>query len=172
MASGKRTQRTQRTRDPEARKAALAGAALETIAEVGIGRTTHRAVAARAGLPLGATTYYFPTLDDLIAAALHQATEELRAELEAWSARLADAADLPAALAGLLADYVADRDETLRPLAEQWLTGVREALTPRIGTEAAWSLCTLADGAMLQALVTGAPLDAARLTTAFRRLIP
>ncbi|WP_067505511.1 hypothetical protein [Actinoplanes sp. TFC3] len=35
--------------DPRARRHALAVATLEIIAEVGIGRSTHRAVAARAG---------------------------------------------------------------------------------------------------------------------------
>ena len=81
--------RAQRPRDPQARREALAAAVIETIAEVGMGRTTHRAVAARAGLPLGATTYYFPTLDDLIVAGLRQAAEAVDADLRSWSARLA-----------------------------------------------------------------------------------
>jgi len=66
-----------RARDPQARRDALAAATIEIVAEMGIGRTTHRAVAARAGLPLGATTYYFPTLDALITAALQKAADDL-----------------------------------------------------------------------------------------------
>lgn len=93
--------RPQRARDPEARRAALAAATMEVIAEAGVGRTTHRAVAAKAGLPLGATTYYFPTLDDLIAAGLRHAVDHLQTDLDEWAERLRSAADPAAALAGL-----------------------------------------------------------------------
>ncbi|GAA4687065.1 TetR/AcrR family transcriptional regulator [Phytohabitans rumicis] len=177
--------RTQRRRDPEARKEALATAALEVIAEAGIGRTTHRAVAARADLPLGATTYYFPTLDDLIAAGLRRATEAVRADLRVWAERLATAPDLPAALARMSAAYLADRrraqieyelyvaaarDPVLRPLAREWLRGLRDVLEPHVGAAAARDVCALLDGAMLQALVTGGDLDEKALAEAIRRL--
>src|SRR4051812_49883257 len=84
---------------------------MEVIAEAGVGRTTHRAVAARAGLPLGATTYYFPTLDDLIAAGLQHASDAMRADLDEWAARLAVAPDLPAELTTLTQEYLADRQQ-------------------------------------------------------------
>jgi DNA-binding transcriptional regulator YbjK len=178
--------RSQRRRDPEARKEALATAALEVIAEAGIGRTTHRAVAARADLPLGATTYYFPTLDDLIAAGLRRATDTLRADLDAWAERLAAAPDLPAAVVRLTETYLADRrrarieyelyvaaarDPVLRPLARAWLHGFRDALEPHVGPTAARDVCALVDGAMLQALVTGDELDGPALAGAIGRLI-
>ncbi|MEO3816567.1 TetR family transcriptional regulator [Plantactinospora sp. B5E13] len=181
MAAG----RPQRPRDPQARRRALATAVLEVVAEVGIGRTTHRAVAARAGLPLGATTYYFPTLDDLIAAGLRHATELLDAELRSWSDRLATAPDPTAALVQLVAAYLADRqratieyelylaaarDLTLRPLAETWLHGLRGLLEAYVDGADAPAVVALLDGAMLQALVTGTDLDTAGLRTAVRRL--
>jgi len=175
-----------RSRDPQARRAALATAAIEVIAEVGIGRTTHRAVAARAGLPLGATTYYFPTLDDLIAAGLRQATAELEADLSLRAPTLHDAEDLAAALTDLALSYLEDRGQTqieyelfvaaardpaLRPLAETWLTGMTALLEPRVGPAKARMLVALLDGAMLHALVTAAPLDTFALTAALRALI-
>ncbi|GID73864.1 hypothetical protein Ade02nite_25050 [Paractinoplanes deccanensis] len=177
--------RVQRARDPEARRRALAAAALEVIAEAGIGRTTHRAVAARAGLPLGATTYYFPTLDDLIAAGLRKAAADLHDDLELWAARLRDTPDVPAALADLIAEYLADRrraqiecelyvaagrDAALRPLALAWVDGLRNLLTPHLGETAARDLIALIDGVMLQALITGAEVDAPALTATIRRL--
>lgn len=152
---------------------------------MGIGRATHRAVAARADLPLGATTYYFPSLDALIGAGLEQATETLRADLRLWADRLRDSPDLPAALVALSEDYLTDRrqaqieyelyvaaarDTTLRPLAAGWLDGMRDLLVPHMGSAAAHSVAALLDGAMLQALVSGTPLDAATLTDAIRRL--
>jgi DNA-binding transcriptional regulator YbjK len=177
--------RAQRARDPEARRAELATAALEVIAEVGIGRATHRAVAARADLPLGATTYYFPTLDALLGAGLEQAAEALRADLGDWADRLRDSPDLATSLVTMVEEYLADRrrarieyelyvaaarDTALRPLAVGWLEGMRDLLTPHLGRAAAHSVSALVDGAMLQALVSGAPLDAPVLTDAIRKL--
>jgi DNA-binding transcriptional regulator YbjK len=159
---------------------------IEVIAEVGIGRTTHRAVATRAGLPLGATTYYFPTLDDLIAAGLRKATEDLKADLERRAPTLRDAADLASALTAVALGYLEDRGQTqleyelfvaaardpaLRPLAEIWLSGMTDLLEPRVGRPTARMLVALLDGAMLHALVSATPLDATALTAALRALI-
>jgi DNA-binding transcriptional regulator YbjK len=177
--------RAQRPRDPEARKHALAAATIEVIAEAGVGRTTHRAVAARADLPLGATTYYFPTLDALIAAGLQQATEAQEADLREWADRLRDAPDLASALVTLAGECLADRrqarieyelyvaaarDSALRPLAVAWFDGLHDLLAPRVGSAAARNVSALLDGATLQALVTGTDLDAEALTDAIRRL--
>jgi DNA-binding transcriptional regulator YbjK len=174
-----------RRRDPQARREALLTATIEVIAEAGIGRTTHRAVAARAQIPLGATTYYFPTLADLIEAALRHATDALRAELDAWSARLR-AGDLPGTLIGLATEYLSDRsrallecelylaaahDERLRPLAREWRDGMHELLTPLTDAVTARALTMLVDGALEQAVATGEPLDSATLRHAITRLI-
>ena len=177
--------RSPRPRAPRARRDALAAAVLDVVAEVGIGRTTHRAVAARAGLPLGATTYYFPTLDDLIAAGLRRASEALQADLRDWAAQVAAADDPVAALVRLVESYLADRnrarieyelylaaarDARLRPLAETWVRGLRELLEPHVGDVAARGIVALLDGVLIQALVTGADLDGPALATAIRRL--
>ncbi|WP_433301359.1 TetR/AcrR family transcriptional regulator [Actinoplanes sp. CA-030573] len=174
-----------RARDPQARRDALAAATIEIVAELGIGRTTHRAVAARAGLPLGATTYYFPTLDALIAAALQKAAEDQEEDLRQWAARLQESDDLAVALVELVDDYMADRqrariefelclaaarDPALRPLAEDWLQGLHELLAPHVGADAADNISALLDGTMLHLLVTGNPLNAPALTAAIRGL--
>jgi DNA-binding transcriptional regulator YbjK len=158
---------------------------IEVVAECGIGRTTHRAVAARAGLPLGATTYYFPTLDDLIAAGLRRATEDQEEDLRRWAARLESSDDLPAALVTLATEYLSDRkraqieyelyvaaarNPALRPFAAAWLDGLHDLLSPRVGAAAATSISGLLDGVMLQCLVMGTPLDTTALTTAIRRI--
>ncbi|MCY1142817.1 TetR family transcriptional regulator [Actinoplanes sp. Pm04-4] len=163
----------------------MAAAALEVISEVGIGRTTHRAVAARAGLPLGATTYYFPTLDDLIAAGLRLSAADLQSDFEQWAGRLRAASDIPAAVAEVIVEYVTDRrraqmevelyvaagrDPALRPLALAWLTGMRDLLEPHVGPEAARDVVTFFDGVTLRALITGRELDVETLTRTIRRL--
>lgn len=158
---------------------------IEVVAELGIGRTTHRAVAARAGLPLGATTYYFPTLDDLIAAGLQRATEAQEEDLLRWADRLRDSPDLPATLVTLVEEYLQDqsraqieyelyvaaaRNPALRPYAAAWLDGLHALLAPQIGPAAAAHVSALLDGVMLQTLVMKTPVDAPALTDAIRRL--
>ncbi|MGH3431298.1 MAG: TetR/AcrR family transcriptional regulator [Thermocrispum sp.] len=62
----------------ERRRAALVEAGAQLLVESGFDAVRHRGVAERAGLPLASTTYYFDSLDDLVAAVVqHQARREL-----------------------------------------------------------------------------------------------
>lgn len=62
----------------ERRRASLVEAGAELLVEGGFDAVRHRAVAERAGLPLASTTYYFDSLDDLVAAVVeHHSREEL-----------------------------------------------------------------------------------------------
>jgi DNA-binding transcriptional regulator YbjK len=163
---------------------------VEVIAEVGVGRVTHRAVATRAGVPLGATTYYFPTLSDLINSGLEELAERARAELRGWAEELdaedPDAEDLPAALTRMVHEYLGDRSRALLeyelylaaarnpkllPLAQIWLEGMRELLEPITDTGTAHAVTALIDGVLLQAVVTGADLDQDNLRSALRKLL-
>jgi DNA-binding transcriptional regulator YbjK len=54
----------------ERRRHALVEAASALLIEGGFDAVRHRAVAERAGLPLASTTYYFDSLDELVAAAV------------------------------------------------------------------------------------------------------
>jgi DNA-binding transcriptional regulator YbjK len=176
--------RTQRPRDPQARRDALAAAVVDSIAEVGIGRTTHRSVAMRADLPLGATTYYFPTLGDLIEAGLSQATDALEPQLHVWEQRLRDAADPAEELARLVAEQVGDRrraqlayelyaaamrEVRLRSLARRRLDGLRAVLATRFGPYE-YAVGAFVDGMVLRALTSGEPLDQVALADGVRRL--
>nr|BFE58666.1 TetR/AcrR family transcriptional regulator [Dactylosporangium thailandense] len=174
-------------RDPEGRKRALAEAVVEVVAEVGVGKTTHRMVASRAGVPLGATTYYFPTLPDLIAAGLALVSDSVAADLADWRAAIErEPDDLAGALSRKVAAYVADQPKALleyelylaaarvpalRPLARAWLDGVHAILAPRTGDAAARAISALVDGAMLQAVVTGETVEPEGLAAAIRDLI-
>src|SRR5262249_44393217 len=75
----------------ERRRYALVSAAAELLAEGGFEAVRHRAVAQRAGLPLASTTYYFSSLDDLIARAVEHIgmieVAQLRARVSALSRR-------------------------------------------------------------------------------------
>ncbi len=65
----KRTPRKHNARGRE-RRAALIDAAIEVVADHGIGGVTHRSVAARAGFPPSTTSYFFPSIDSLLLAAM------------------------------------------------------------------------------------------------------
>lgn len=75
----------------ERRRYALVSAAAELLCEGGFEAVRHRAVARRAGLPLASTTYYFSSLDELIASAVAHIgmleVAQLRAEVAALSRR-------------------------------------------------------------------------------------
>lgn len=60
----------------ERRRQALVDAAAELLREGGFDAVRHRAVAERSGLPLASTTYYFSSLDELIAAAVERSSED------------------------------------------------------------------------------------------------
>ncbi|MFB7724580.1 TetR/AcrR family transcriptional regulator [Nocardia sp. NPDC056100] len=60
-----------------ARRALLLDAAIDVIAEGGVKAATHRAIAARAGVPLSSTSYFFTSIDELIAAAMDVAATRL-----------------------------------------------------------------------------------------------
>lgn len=85
----------QRSRD---RREALLDAAIELFAEDGTRSVTHRAVAARAGLPSASTVYYFESIDQLVRAALERHVRQ-------WIATMRGLADAdPEFLRGLVAD--------------------------------------------------------------------
>lgn len=174
-------------RDPEARRRTIVTAAVRAIAEVGVGNVTHRQIAGLAGVPLGSTTYYFPTLDDLVSAALREATESARALLETWADELTVSDDLAATFADLATRYLADRDQALleyevclaaartpelRPAARLWIDGLR-GICARFagGPDRGYALAALVEGALLQAVVTGDDLDADGLRAGVEGLV-
>jgi DNA-binding transcriptional regulator YbjK len=75
----------------ERRRYALISAAADLLCEGGFDAVRHRAVAQRAGLPLASTTYYFSSLDDLIAKAVEHVglreSEQLHSRVAALSKR-------------------------------------------------------------------------------------
>lgn len=174
-----------RPRDPIGRRQAIVEAAGRIIARRGLGGLTHRRVATEADVPVGSTTYYFSDLDALADAALEHAATTTVHHLEQWRRDLEKAADLPATLARLAADYLADKERNrtlnelygaathrpeLRRLALLWSEGLMALLEPRIGRRAAHAVTVFLDGAMLHSLLTDAPLGTDAVADAIARL--
>lgn len=173
-------------RDPVRRREAILEAALEVIAEVGVARATHRAIAERAGVPLGSTTYYFPSQRALTTEALERVAERCREQVRDWEREITKGSDLAADLARLAHDYLGDRDRALleyelylaaarspelRIAARAWLSGLRAYLTPMVGSTAAVGIAALIDGFLLEAIATGETVPLADLEDAIGRLV-
>jgi DNA-binding transcriptional regulator YbjK len=99
-----------RRQDGRIRRDALLKAAVQVAGEQGAGATTHRAVAARAGVPLAATSYYFDSIGDLLAEAMRTAVGVRAAELQSLALSRAEATEEgPPAPGGDSPDAVATR---------------------------------------------------------------
>lgn len=159
---------------------------MRAIAEHGAGSVTHRRIAEYAGVPLGSTTYYFPTLDDLVSAAFAEAAAQAAACIADWRRELAESADLPATVVDLAERYLADRGQALieydlylaaartpelAPVVRVWLDGLRQLFAPFAEPAHARALAALVDGAILQALVSGEPLDPDAVHDGVRALV-
>jgi TetR/AcrR family transcriptional regulator, regulator of biofilm formation and stress response len=161
----------------ERRRAEILGAALQVIGERGIDAVTHRAVADVAGMRAGLTTYYFPTIDGLLEAALEQfvadEVQRLRAAQEEIEGEDATPQEITERLSAVLNDndawavaqfglYLeAARRPSLRAAAERCLEayrGVMEAALRAAGSprpqEGAGVFLALTDGLGLHSLAT------------------
>ncbi len=83
---------TNRQARGRAREERILRATLELIEREGVGAVTHRAVARRAGLPVGSLAHYFPAKQDLLRAALLAFVQGQVERVEAARAAVGDGA--------------------------------------------------------------------------------
>jgi DNA-binding transcriptional regulator YbjK len=182
----------------ERRRRAILDATLALVGREGTAAVTHRAVAAEAGVPLAATTYYFDSKEELIREALAAAAgsdEETLGRLAPTLERVTDVDPFVAALlelvdlwlgigrTTLIAHYElcleAARRPELEELARRWTDVHVEALAPaleRVGAsepeQAAWILVTALDGMLVDVLAARRPdFEAVVLRPAVERLL-
>jgi DNA-binding transcriptional regulator YbjK len=178
----------------ERRRYALVSAAAELLAEGGFEAVRHRAVAQRAGLPLASTTYYFSSLDDLIARAVEHIgmieVAQLRARVHSLSRRRRGPETTAEMLAELLVEEVSGPGlaeqlvsryerliastrlpalrETMRRNVRQRAEAVAEAIERSgrsVHIEQVHTLLCAVDGSVVSALVEGRdPRTAAQQT--------
>jgi DNA-binding transcriptional regulator YbjK len=108
----------------DARRRAIARAGAHVLRTTGIEGLTHRAVALEADIPLGSTTYYYATRDDLVEAAVTYATERSIAWLTAWGRDQANS-DITAALPDMLYRYLTDYRATAAFEVELYVLAAR-----------------------------------------------
>jgi DNA-binding transcriptional regulator YbjK len=170
------------------RRGQIAAAVIEVIAEHGVRGVTHRRVAQAAGVPLGSTTYYFATLDDLLLAGLELAAERNLHLLEKIAPAIAAGVPLEQALANLGAElistdralYIAEnelylaamRTPALQATARQWCREMDDILTPYFPDEESARLVVNAFcGLLLEAMLETSTPTAEELLPTIRRLI-
>lgn len=174
-----------RRRDPEGRRRAILAAATELIVECGAAALTHRAIAARAQVPLGSTTQYFSSIDELREAALQQLSDEIDEELEHMEPHLSEFVTRPDRAVDQFLEYLRDTrvlqadialmttgvtDPRLRPLALRWTDRLTDMLTPHIGRERASAIAVYLDGVTMHAGLHEHPLEHHEITGVLRAL--
>ncbi|MGH3097340.1 MAG: TetR/AcrR family transcriptional regulator [Streptosporangiales bacterium] len=181
------TKRRQRGPNDPGRRDRIARAAVAVIAEHGIDSLTHRKVATKADVALGSTTYYFASLENLLAAALDKAAEAGIAELQAWADGLGDEEDLAPALADFVIESVSERrKETLaeynlyvlafhrphlRSAVVRWDDALSGVLIKLTDTPTGRMLGTLLCGLLMQVVLHDDVPTKADVTEIFRRAI-
>lgn len=162
----------------EARRDALLDAVVLVLERGGPGAVTHRSVAAEAGVPVAAATYYFATLDDLLVSALTRATESqvaLFSELKDGSLH-----DFAAALhrlvhtdrASAIAQYelllLAMRRDGLREAGDRWYRTLEDAIAASGEVERPDLVAAAIDGLVLRMLWSADPVGVDEIEAALR----
>ncbi|ASU80971.1 TetR family transcriptional regulator [Actinopolyspora erythraea] len=186
-AADERRGRNGGSRKDPGRRERIARAAIGVVAERGIEKVTHRAVAAAAGVPLGSTTYHFATLDDLLAMALRQAAQDNVAELREWAEGMDSGVDLPAVLTDLVLRYLGpERERTvvehelyvaalhrpaLRSASTEWDAALRDLFTAYTDEVSGKMLAAVFCGLLWQGVVREPLPDRDEIEMIFRRAI-
>ena len=160
----------------EARRAHILEAALRIVARTGPEALTHRRVAAEAGVPLAATTYWFASKDELVLEAYALAAARDIARIESVAARIerdgvGSGDDLAAELAALAARELHGERAGLIASYALWLEAARR---PGLrATSTAWTeACAALATSMMVAAGSPAPvLDAQLLVAALDGLM-
>lgn len=187
MGAGERS----RAESPKGRRRReqLVEAAAAVLLSDGPAGLSHRAVAARAGLPLAATTYYFDSLEDLLEAAMRRLADGWISAAQDAISRLPDALENDDAVAGAVVAVVtaspaggpadreallvvyeryveAGRHPRLAGLVTEWNAEVEALLADllrrggvAVPGERAGTVLALADGALVRALGEGRGVD-------------
>jgi DNA-binding transcriptional regulator YbjK len=132
------------------RREALLSAAVQVVGERGVAGTTHRAVTERAKVPLATVSYYFSSIDELIAEAL---TVFVRQRAEEMALRKDEAA--PAEVAEWYAEQVMGLEKEKRLAFYEVL--LNAARTPELQEAARNALASYQNWAVAGLNAAGAP---------------
>lgn len=171
--------------DPE-RRERIIGAALDLIAEEGVAGTSHRKVAARAGVPLGSMTYHFTSMDELLREAFTRFSGEVVALFGERLGAAATPDEARAAVTSLIHELgkggqrnlvlthelytLAARRPEFRELTRAWMRSSRDALERHFDPATARRLDALIEGMSLHQALDTEPHDRALTEEAVARI--
>lgn len=165
--------RTRGPNDPH-RPERIIEAAMRIISQSGVEALTHRAIAKEAGVPLGSTTYYFKTLDDIIVAALEQAIRDDTDKLERWAAGIQNPDDVAGALTRRIMEDSADLEREVvwyrlflwgatapatQEISYRWAQLMTRILERFVDGQTAEVLSTLYDALLLRVMTSGGRIE-------------
>jgi len=171
--------------DPD-RRDRIVDSCLDVIAEAGLAGTSHRKVAAAAGVPLGSMTYHFTGFDELVHEAFTRFAHTVSDRFEQRMAAAADHESAKRAVVDLITrDTLTDqrdlvltqelytlaaRDPRYRAITNAWMARSRAALGRHFDPTTARLLDALIEGLTLHRALDTEPHGAATVVDAVERL--
>lgn len=171
--------------DPD-RRDRIIDACLDVIAEAGVAGTSHRRVAAAAGVPLGSMTYHFAGMDDLLAEAFERFATTTSLRFQQRLAGCADREQAEEAVVGTILHDVfstqrdlvlthelytlAARETPFREITNRWMSRSRAALERFWDPLTARILDALIEGLTVHRALDTVPHDDRAVREAVRRV--
>jgi TetR/AcrR family transcriptional regulator, regulator of biofilm formation and stress response len=167
-----------------ARRRAIAQAAARVLRNSGIEGLTHRAVAEEAGVPLGSTTYYFTSRDDLLATGVEFTTNASIRWMEQWADENADQ-DIAVTLPKMLHTYLttkrdaatldveiyilAARRQELRVHPHRWTESFIDILARFVDRDTARQVTATVNGLILTGVASDRPASLSEMSRVLER---
>lgn len=168
------------------RKQIIVKAAAALLVEEGMKGFTHRKIATKAGVPLGSTTQYFSTIDDLRKAALAELLHSIENDLNTIEELLRHEGATPESIAQFLYSYTMDKkrvrtesllyaaalyDRGLCPLVAQWFDEMVHVLSNFMDVTSARAIVIFMDGVYMKACFSDEVDDLSFLTNCITALM-
>ena len=169
-----KTARKRAPRNPSARRQQIISAAADLIAQEGSHKITNRSVAERAGVPLGSTTQYFKSVDDLRRAGLIELSARIEAEYDEAFHVMEHEEDVCASISNAICDYISNpermradatlyaaaiEDPAVRDIAKSSYDRFVDRCKPYMDLKRAKILFAFVEGALIDSCVMGHPYE-------------
>ncbi|WP_214109106.1 TetR/AcrR family transcriptional regulator [Acrocarpospora catenulata] len=150
---------------------------LELIAEAGVAGTSHRKIAARAGVPLGSMTYHFNGMDELLFEAFTRFAETIITQFEKRLSAATTIDEAKEAIVGLIHQdltgpqtardgvlafelyTLAAREPRFRAITREWMRRSRVELERHFDPDTARQVDALIEGLWIHRSLDPEPLD-------------
>lgn len=184
--STKNPKKRRAPRDPAGRKQAIVNAAADLISREGSSKITNRRVAEEAGVPLGSTTQYFKSIDELRREGLAEVARRIEREYDEVFLVTEQGSRDAAALAEVINEYLSDRhrvhadaalyaaaieDPEVEDITRSAFESFLRRCRPFMDEQRAKILCAFMEGAMINSCFMGVPYDRDTIRTAVNLIL-